>query len=369
MTRNLFSLEKISVLLGAILFQVSFLAAQEKPYIDGFQQEFFFGNIPDIRAEGLGQANTSLGGSVSGLFFNPANIGSIDDFALDLSTSAPFYVLRNSDYYFAGGAYRVHPKVVVALSTNIFAIGPTGFDVNLDGNRYPVDKPTSTNLTLSAAGEVLAGLHLGVNLNLFSWKLFHDVSAARTLLLDLGLLYELDLPEEKGQLRFGTSLSNAFTPRIAYEAPDGARDTNYFPVIFRIGTTYETEFMAQIPGVAQKLPIGLLGTAEYETVFNSDYRNTIRLGSEVVLVRVLAVRMGYFTSTSNDRGLEINYDRINAFTFGFGVIIPVHQMTKGKAPFTVHLDYQGNNSPRTSDFGGAIPNRRGFGIRILSNLN
>ena len=343
--------------------------AQNKQHVYGFQQEYWFGNLPGIRAEAMGRADVAVGGTASSVFYNPAGIGTIKSWEANLSTSAPFYVLTNSDYFFAGGAYRVHPRIVVGLGGNLLAVGETNFDLNLDGMRYPVDKPKIGVLSASIAGEPVKNLHLGLNFNLQGWKNFDDVPAATAFLLDFGALYALNLKRNNSQLRFGAAVVNINYPTITYTVPDGTTGTNAFPVIFRIGVAYEKEFSIKLPGVENRVPLALVATTEYQNIFNSAYRTAFRLGGELVMARVLAFRLGFFTTSANDFGVETNKSRINDITYGFGVIVPIDLITKGKAPFAIHLDYYALESPPTTDSGRRLPNRRGFGIRFVGTLD
>ena len=67
--------------------------------------------LPNVRSEAMGHTNVASGNAVSSLFINPATLGRINDLEINVSTSAPYYVLRESDFYFLGAAYRFHPKV------------------------------------------------------------------------------------------------------------------------------------------------------------------------------------------------------------------------------------------------------------------
>ena len=67
-------------------------------YVYNFQSEYFFGNLPNESSEAMGRAEVALGGSIGKTFLNPAATGTVNNQELHLSTSGPFYVLRNSNY-------------------------------------------------------------------------------------------------------------------------------------------------------------------------------------------------------------------------------------------------------------------------------
>ncbi|MEO1437524.1 MAG: hypothetical protein AAFV80_18420, partial [Bacteroidota bacterium] len=159
--------------------------AAQAQYFDFFQQEFFFGWLPSARSEAMGQADVAVGGNVATLFRNPAGIGLIERAEANFSTSGPFFALENSNYYFAGGAWRFHPRFVGALSFNAITVGRSNFQVNIGGDRIPTDKPISSNLTFSLAGEAINNLQIGINANFFRWKYNADISATNAFYLDL----------------------------------------------------------------------------------------------------------------------------------------------------------------------------------------
>lgn len=332
-----------------------------------FQQEYFFGNLPNARTEAMGRANTAVGGSVSSLFFNPAGIGTIGEQEVALSTSAPFYVLRESDYYFAGYARRLPHNLVAAVSVNQLAVGPTTFDVGINGVDYPLDKPTSTNWALTLAAEPLAGLHVGINANLFRWKLFDAVSASNALHLDAGALYRLALPSKgdcRQGLQLGMSVTNFSGASITYASPLGDEATSDFPTVARVGAAYLVNTAITLPGAGTgDLDITL--TAEYQNVLNNDFRTGINLGAEAAFWKVFALRIGYLSHNIDDSGNSENRDRLADFTYGFGFIVPLVELTDETLPFDLHFDYVSLKAPSYTYSGRRLPNMRTYGLRLV----
>lgn len=351
-------------------------AALSAQYTSGFQQEYFFGNLPSAKVEAMGMADAAVGGTVASSFFNSAGLGGIEKQEAYLSTSAPFYILKNSNYWYAGYARRIIPRLVAAFSVNNFAIGETTFDVNIGDERYPVTKGLTSNYALSVAGTPLKGLYIGFNFNLFRWKLFDDVNAAATFHIDGGLLYKLeirDLEKLRHHAQFGVSVNNFTGSKITWEAPDGNKATNELPMIGRFAAAYMFGTDINLP-VAGKGPLDFTFTLEYQSTFNSDFYNTFSVGLESVLWQVLAFRLGYFTQTLDDLGQEVNFDHIRDFTYGFGAIVPLNELTNDKVPLSIHLDYVSLKPPSTSDLSslkvsvGRIPNMRTFTLRVVWTL-
>jgi hypothetical protein len=333
----------------------------------GFQQEYFFGRLPSGQAEAMGGGQVAVGGSVASLFFNPAGLGLIQTQEAMFSTSAPFYALTESDYYFAGVARRFHPNMVGALSVNQFAVGPSTFDITINGQRYPVDEPKSTNVALSYAVEPIEGLHVGTNVNYYHWKYLDEVEAATQLHVDVGALYRLALQEgEKGasHLQIGAAVNNLSAARIEFSGPAGEVSSNEFPSIVRVGASFLTQQAVDF-SLLGLMNIGFTGTLEYQAVLNNPFRNGIRIGTETVLWEVLAVRLGFFTHSIDDFGFPNNRSQLTDFTHGLGLIIPLPKLTDAKIPFSFHIDYVGMKQPPFTFSGPRLVNMRTFSFRLV----
>ena len=368
-----FNIKMRLILIISFLLTFGSLSAQ---YVSNFQTEYFYGNLPSAKTEAMGMADAAIGGTVASSFFNSAGLAGIRKQEVYLSTSRPFYILKNSSYWYAGYARRVLPWLVAAFSVNNFAIGETTFDVTIGDQKYPVTKGLTSNYALSVAGTPLKGLYIGLNFNWFRWKLFDDVSAASTFHIDGGLLYKLeirDLEKLRHHAQFGVSVNNFTVSKITWEAPDGNQATNELPMIGRFAAAYMFGTDINLP-VAGKGPLDFTFTLEYQNTFNSDFYNTFSVGLESVLWEVLAFRLGYFTQTQDDLGQEVNFDHIRDFTYGFGAIVPLNTLTNDKVPLAIHLDYCSLKPPSTSDLStlkasvGRIPNMRTFTLRVVWTL-
>ena len=243
------------ILIVSFLLSLGSLSAQ---YVSGFQVEYFYGNLPGAKVEAMGMADAAVGGTVASSFFNSAGLGGIEKQEVYLSTSAPYYVLKNSNYWYAGYARRIIPRIVAAFSVNNFTIGETTFDVNIGDQKYPVTKGLTSNYALSVAGTPLKGLYIGFNFNLFRWKLFDDVIAAATFNIDGGLLYKLeirDLEKLRHHAQFGVSANNFTGSKITWKAPDGSQAANDLPLIGRFAAAYffGTDINLPVAGIYKDL--------------------------------------------------------------------------------------------------------------------
>jgi hypothetical protein len=339
-------------------------------YTSGFQQEYFFGNLPNARTEAMARAGVAAGEGTSNLFLNPATLGLTEDLDAVFSTSAPFYVLQNSNYFFVGLSKRFTEKLVGAFSVHTFAVGPTTFDINFGSKRFPLDKSFSTNIALSGAYELLPGLHAGLNFNMYRWTYIDEVNAVHQGHLDGGLLYNLSLDPGNAQsknLRIGASVSNFTSSDITFFSPENDSSTQEFPIVLRLGGAYQVATDINYPVVGSG-PFAFTATVEYQNVLNNNFRTAFQVGTEAVLYDVLAVRLGGFTRSEDDGGRsDVNFDRINDVTYGFGFKVPLSELSDGKIPGQLWIDYASLEPPPTSTLGGRKPNFRTFTIRLVLN--
>lgn len=337
-------------------------------YSSGFQQEYFFGRLPSARTEAMGRAGVAAGEGTGNLFLNPATLGLTENYDAVFSTSGPFYVLRESDYFFLAASHRFSEKIVGAFSINDFAIGPTTFDIDFGRERFPLDLSHSLNVAVSGAAELLPGLHAGLNLNLYRWTYIDEVKATYNGHIDVGLLYTKALAAEAGrsrELRLGLSVANTTFSEITFYSPENDTATQAFPAILRVGAAYQSTREINYPGIGRG-PLAFTATAEYQNVLNYDYLTAFRFGTEVIFYDVLALRLGGFTRSEDDGGLpEYNFSVSRDITYGFGFRFPLEQITKGKVPCTMWLDYTSLESAPTSNIGGRLPNFRTFTFRFI----
>ncbi|MEO0468923.1 MAG: hypothetical protein AAF206_04825 [Bacteroidota bacterium] len=332
-------------------------------YQSGFQQEYFFGHFPNAQTDALGGTSVALGGNVFSAWTNPAGISQIDSRELNLSLSAPFFILRESDTYFLGYAQKLNETFSAGLSVHQFAMGPSTFDINFGSERYPVDAPKVTNVILSLAAEPIKGLHAGVNLNVFNWKYIDEIPITRAAFFDIGAVYEFapnaNHPDQ--QLQFGTSLTNTTFSRIQFDGPQGEVGDEAFPAIFRLGATYSGKGRIQLVG-ANEGALSWLVSVEYMDLLNNEFRTTIRGGTEVMLYDVLAIRLGAYRQSKDNLGNPINASRDQQITHGFGVKIPIRRIFKDRVPFDIMVDYTSLPHPKGIV---TIPNFRTFSFRMI----
>lgn len=357
--------------LFALLCFTSF--GQSGDYVDGWQQEFFNGWGPSPKSDAMGQADVAVGGSVSSLFRNPAGIGLIDKAEFIFSSAGQFYALRKSDVFFTGAAYRVHDRFIAAISHHIFAVGETTFGITFGPDNFPLDRARTSHFTVTASGEPVKNLHIGLNMNTFFLKYIEEIKTAKAINLDVGILYTLHFGpnknDERQGIRIGASFTNITNASIEFFSPDDDRADNKFPIIGRYAIAYFNDQLIQKKSANGRSYLGLMATFEAQDYLNSEFTTAFRVGTEFIVYEILAFRIGWFRESSDDRGIDVNFDHRKGVTYGFGLIIPVHDLSKGKAPLDIHFDYSSFNQPSFRTGGSFISNVRAFGLRAVFTMN
>ncbi len=333
------------------LIPATAFSQRSRDYGTNVLAEYYFGLLPSARAMAMGNADVSVGGAVGSIFYNPAAIGSLQGLHTEFSEATPFYALSNCRYHYLGGSYRLNEYLNAAVTFRQEAVGETTFDINVNGNYYPLDKPRDTDFGLTLAATPVKNLHIGAGVHQLRRRDRADLKG-NVMNFDVGLLYALELPSNEKmeqKLQFGASVTN-FTRGIMDFSIAG--DTAYSPTpsFFRAGISYHADF--------KNTGWSFLTQAEYQNVFTYEYATAYRWGAEVGWKNLIFGRVGAFTLSQDALGLpEINRSRETDFTYGFGTRIPLHDLSKGKIPFDLNadltvLELQGGSfsTPRLDNF-------------------
>jgi hypothetical protein len=352
-----------ALFLAIILHLFLFARAQ---YTERFQEEFFFGHLNNAATEAMGRADAAIGGKAFSMCYNPAGTGVLEHREVALSTSGPYYILGESDFYYVGLAEKVNQKLSVAASFNQLAIGPTTFMTDIGSDRrLPLDEPTSTKSTINLSYEVLSDLYIGTNVNQFRLKFFDDVDPFTSYYFDGGALYRHRLDDEKKKyIQVGASLMNINHAMVTLESPSGQTSESGLPSILRTGVAYHQKTPLTIKG-AKPGTLELTCTAEIEAVRSFDYRTMKKVGVEVVFYELLNFRCGYLSWNQNDMGFPNNLSTISNFTYGFGTKIPSSKWNGGNFPFDILLDFTSLAQPPYTNSGRRIANMRSFSTRLV----
>ena len=285
---------------------------------------------PSARGEALGKGNVTATGSVLDTNFNPAGLAGAPALSLCASTSKSLYTLENARYTYLGGSVRVGRIGVVGASRYRLDTGEKTVRGAGGGGVYT---PEYYVYTLTFSTEPVRDLFVGTNVNLLRYNLPGDYS--NEWWADLGLLKTIRLTRSdrmRQLLRVGGSLAN-FTYSEA-ELPGGDED---LPVTLRVGCCYSVAWWGRTLLSSLKT-MEVLVNLEFQDLLNSEYLDGYRVGGEVWLLEMLALRIGHYSEDIDDFGHAANKSEREETTYGFGIELPFDRFSDGDIPIVISLD-------------------------------
>jgi hypothetical protein len=298
-------------------------------YHYGFLGELF-GREPSARAEALGKGNVTATGSVLETYSNPAGLAGAAALSFCTSSSKAFYTLEDARYTYLGGSLRVGRIGVIGVSR-----------YHLD-TRERMSQPTGGKdaytpeyyvYTLTFSAEPIRDLFAGTNINLLRYNPSGEYS--NVWWADLGLLKTIRLTRSdrmRQLLRVGGSIAN-----FTYSEADVTDGTGDLPVTLRIGCSYSAAWWSRTYLTSLKT-IELLVNLEYEDLLNSEYLDGYRLGGEVWLLEMIALRIGHYSEDIDDFGHAGNKGEEEETTYGLGIELPLDKLSDGDIPVVLSLD-------------------------------
>ncbi len=295
----------------------------------------------EARAEGLGEALTSVEGDASAMFFNPATMSRLSS-PVSVTLSDTKYI-ADIDHY--GGAIAIAPSGgdygVFGLSLHFVDYGTfEGTIVDPSASQGYQDTgpfhPSGLSLGLSYARAINDKFSIGGTAKYVRQSLGLAVteidpnSGARTessntvdvLAFDFGLIYKTGFKS----LNFGMVVQN-FSREVEYE-----KEPFQLPLTFKIGISMNVLDLTRVDGSVHALLVTL--DAEHPR----DYAEMVRFGVEYRFQDMIALRVGYVSPQDETKwtygiglrkldimgmlGLGLDY----AYT-PFGVFGSVHRLS------------------------------------------
>jgi len=292
------------------------------------QTGFDFLNVgTDARATGMGEAFSTMAGSSSSLFYNPAGIAGLNSF-VDISTNQLKWI---ADIKYLSGAVAIAPYEgkygVIGISLMNINYGDFKFTqvanndqgyVDIDG--YPMPKAYVVGIgygkelsnQFSVGGQVkYAYQNLGKSLvpvyrqtttgGTVRQDTTYDLRdySLGTVAFDFGTIYKTGLKS----LAFGVSINN-FSREVKYE-----RESFQLPLSFKIGISMNV--MDLVPEMSENHALYV----SVDAVHPRSYAESLNIGGEYVFSNTLALRVGYITHHP-DYGLTAG---IGVRKFGIGL--------------------------------------------------
>jgi hypothetical protein len=307
-------------------------------YNDGLFYPFYFGRTPNARAEAMGKAYASINGDLNATFYNPAGLSNITGLEVTGGYASPFKLLHDSYFLQAGAGYRLNQFLQFSVSSVQFR-NDNVILTDIEGNILDERNMSIKNYTLTLASEPIERLYVGLNMNYFLCDLAFD-NPLKTVYFDFGLIRKFILSKNmasKHSASLAVSISNLNSAKASGRAFNDIDLDESLPIIARYGANYQFSLDKNMlfPNLTT---IGFLAQAEYQDLWNSGYHSSMRYGGEIRLLEILALRAGYYTEHINDFGYpEANKDKIEDFTYGFGLQVPLDKLTN--IPLRINFDF------------------------------
>lgn len=316
------------------------------------------------RAAGMGQTTITLDG-VEHSLYNPASISpGKEKWRVHVNYASGDPVRPGSKYPFLGLSYRINDKLSVSAMTFSWVDKDPVWSTIIGGYNENVDRRSQTVYNLSVAYEVIPNLHVGLSGNYLMGKAVPGTVTSEAWIGSLGAIYDKEIELIKNnnfsnqKIRAAFSLVN-FTMNNKetqhYQQYMHYRD---LPIYLNLGAAYRFSLPLQASFTRNKkyfedgaplIDLGLhLQFRDHlpgkNPPDNSHKFNTsIGIGAEAWFWQRLAFRIGYYHE-KRPTGDEPNgdywvTDNKQGFTFGYGTLVPLRQLTKNKIPFNAELNF------------------------------
>jgi hypothetical protein len=262
----------------------------------------------DARTTGMGEAFTTIGGSSSSLFYNPAGLAGITS-SVDLSLSQMKWI---ADIKYIAGAVAFSPfdgrYGVIGISFMNVAYGdfhftqvaandqgyqdlegwpsPSAFVIGIGYGRALSDQFSvggQVKYAYQSLGQSVVPVYtttvVGTGTRQDTTNEMRDYSIG-TLAFDFGTIFKTGLKS----LAFGVAVTN-FAQEISYE-----RESFQLPLSFKIGLSMN--MLDLVPGIGEDHSF----YASIDAVHPRSYEEFLNIGGEYVFSKTVSLRVGYITN-------------------------------------------------------------------------
>ena len=315
----------------------------------------FSGQPTSARATGMGLTTITLGG-IENVVYNPASIGlEQQPVNVYLNYATGDQVNMGSKYGFFGVSYRVNEKLVLGLSRQRWGVRDSPWTVIIGSFEENVDKSSQLLYTLSGAFEVIPNLQLGISGNYIIEKAVPGAVTNSEFIASLGAIYDMDVDWikvdnlENQKIRFAGSFVNLFMKNDIVVTYEQYKHYRSLPSVLSLGSAYSgtlpfnPEFLSK-SSFFNNAPneVDLRLHLQYGNHMKDKYNTSFGVGAEALFMKMIAFRLGYYFEKRPEQ-FEDNdsfWATVNkkGFTFGYGVKLPVNELTDDKIPFDVDVD-------------------------------
>ena len=316
----------------------------------------FSGQPTSARAAGMGLTTITLGG-IENVVYNPASIG-LEQNRINIyaNYSTGDQITVGSKFGFFGVSYRVNDKLVLGLSRQNWWVKDAAWTVIIGSFEENVDKSSQAMYTLSGAYEVIPNLQLGLSGNFLIDKAVPGMVTNSEFIASVGAIYDRNVDWIKlksldnQKVRFAGSFVNLFMNQEIVARYKEYKQSQELPAYLRFGTSYQASLPFN-PGFLSN--VSLFGNApksvdlslnlQYGNYLKDKYNTSVGIGAEALFMKMIAFRLGYFFEKRPEQ-FEDNYGDFwkttnkKGLTFGYGIKVPLSQLTDHKIPFDADVD-------------------------------
>ena len=342
------------------------LQAETTYYIPTHYGGLFYGQPTNARATAMGLTTITLGG-IENVIYNPASIG-LEQQKLNtyFNYAVGNQVQVGSSYRYFGASYRVNDKLVLGFSRFRWVEKDSPWTTIIGGYEESTDKSSQVMHSISGAYEVIPDLQLGLSGNFLTDRAVNDIKTNSSFILSLGAIYDIDVDWiklenlENQKFRVAGSFTNLLLKNRIEQRYEDYLNYRDLPIQLTLGTSYQgtlpfnPAFLSKGNGFFSNAPkvVDLSLNLQFqevlkgpeETVVNTNYKENTALGigGEALFMKLLALRLGYYFE-KRPKGFQEDGDfwvtkNKTGLTFGYGVKIPLNELTDKKVPFDVDVD-------------------------------
>jgi len=319
------------------------------------------------RALGMGLTTVTLEG-IESSFYNPASIGlTKETLNVHVNYASGSQVYKNGQFPFVGVSYRLNDKLVIGASTyhwiddkeTIWTTIIGNFDEAIDGSR------SQSMFNLMAAYEVIPNLNLGLSGNYLVARAVPGNVTNETIFLSLGAVYDLEVDwirvatMSDQRIRFAMGWQNILMKNQIEQTFEEFLNYRGLAIYLHLGAAYNFTLPLRAPfrlngnyfkNATQDVTIGL--HLQYRNALNGKeerfhtldgINNSFGIGAEAWFFDRFVFRMGYYNEQrpSGQEPGEGTWltDNKRGFTWGYGALIPTHDISKGSLPFNTEVNF------------------------------
>lgn len=339
---------------------------QRNYYLPTYYRGLFDGQPTNARATGMGLTTITLGG-IENVIYNPASIG-LEQQRLNIYFNYAIgdQVEIGSSYRYFGSSYRVNDKLVLGLSRFRWVEKDSPWTTIIGFYDESNDKSSQVMHSLSASYEVIPNLQLGLSGNFLTDRAVNDTKTGSAFILSLGAIYDKDVDWIKienlknQKIRFAGSFINLLLNNRTEQRYEDHLNYRDLPIHLTLGTSYQGSlpfnpaFLSKGNGFFSNAPkeVDLSLNLQFrevlkgpdKTVVNTSYKEntSFGIGGEALFMKMIALRLGYYFENrpegkKEDGDYWVTTDK-KGLTFGYGVKIPLNDLTDKKVPFDVDID-------------------------------